>query len=103
MRNDKLQKVNTAISQLLKTENTVRNVIKQQFFEILSNTNENNTMKVEIYIDGVTSITFGIMGCYPLLTDMWLQNGEVYFIIDDDVIEFEDMDTYILGYILNQL
>ena len=98
--NYKLQRINNAVDQLNRVADSVREMIKNYLRDMLIDTNTNNRMSVNILVG--LSDERG-MAYYPHLTAIWRQDGEVYFMIDDNEIEFDYINTYDLYNIINQL
>lgn len=96
----KIQRVNNAFDQLVRVETAVRDMMKQYFGNRLSDTSEKRPLLVDISIMPVEATVFSYA---PHITAMWLEEGNVFFIIDDEKVIFDNLYTYELHSIINSM
>lgn len=96
----KIQRVNNAFDQLIRVETAVRDMMKQYFGNRLSDTSENRPLLVDISIMPVGTEMFAYA---PHITAMWLDEGDVFFMIDDEKVVFDNLYTYELHSIINSM
>ena len=86
----------------IKLEKEIRNDIKEYLLKLLEGTDELDTMKVDITIESDSEYPTTIDE--PTLTEMWLdENDDIVFFIDDSEMNFDELSTYELIYILKEL
>lgn len=95
-----LSDINATFALLNKTEVSVRQMVRELLIEKLSGTSEYNPLVVDIFLkaqdDELTPFT-------PHLTEMWLHNNDIIFVIDDVDTDFDNVYAVELYYIVNQL
>ena len=86
----------------IKLEKEIRNDIKEYLLKVLEGTDELDTMRVDITIENDSE--------YPsiiddsILTEMWLDDDDdIVFFIDDSEMNFDELSTYELVYIVKEL
>ena len=86
----------------IKLEKEIRNDIKEYLLKVLEGTDELDTMRVDITIENDSE--------YPsiiddsILTEMWIDDDDdIVFFIDDSEMNFDELSTYELVYIVKEL
>lgn len=98
--NADLQKINNAIIQLNRVEESIREMIKRYIGKKLVGATRRNPMKVDITIMPQTSEVFDYA---PNVTNIWIEDNDIYFMIDDVETNFDSLYTYEIQIIANEI